>query len=72
MTMSIMELEELNDCNFLLEGYRINHSELTLSLVNQKIYQLGFMRISQMSAISKCQSVGRAILLLHPMRRGKK
>ena len=40
--MSIMELEKLNDCNFLLEAYRINHSELTLSVVNPEDVSIRF------------------------------
>ena len=42
MTMSITELEKLNNCNFLLEGYRINHSELILSVVNPEDTSLKF------------------------------
>jgi hypothetical protein len=40
--MSVTELEKLNDCNFLLKGYRINHSELTLSAVNKEDTSLRF------------------------------
>ena len=34
MKLSITELEKLNGCNFHLERYSVNHSELTLSAVN--------------------------------------
>ena len=42
MTVLITELEKLNDCNFCLEMYRINHSELTLSAVNKEDTSLRF------------------------------